>query len=200
MLDRIRPHLAISESALEAQIADFKRLCDAPAAPESWPAAIMNKVKSLIWKPKKQSPFGYALGPIDISYEGIYKLLSNPKDREPDTQDPNNSKLPASQQEITVEEVHPSVFYRQEEYKELGLEPYIPAAMRGWTRIPATSDIEEGMGRKGWKWVKCNDKKEIVSELWEFEIMNRPGSVEVRLIEASPVKDIWIESEKQRGV
>jgi hypothetical protein len=200
MLDRIRPHLAISESALEAQIAEFKRMADAPAAPESWPAAIVNKVKSLIWKPTKQSPHGYALGPINDSYQGIYKILSNPQDREPNTKDPNNSKLPASQQEITVEEVHPSVFYRQQKYKELGLDPYVPAAMRGWTRISATSDMEEGMGRKGWKWVKVNERKEIINELWEFDIINRPGSVEVRLIEASPVKDIWIETEKARGV
>jgi hypothetical protein len=195
MLDRIRPHLAISASELDTVISEFKALADAPSGPESWSlSGVVDGVKNLFQKPKKAAPTSYVLGDINDSYEGIYKIMASPKEREPNFND--TSKDPdASKREITVEEVHPSVFYRQQKYQQLGLDPYVPAAMKGWVRIKANAD-----GKRGWKWVKYDNKKNIVNELWEFQILDRPGSVEVRFIEASLVKEIYEETEKLRGV
>lgn len=195
MLDRIRPHLALSESALAGQIADFKRMAEASPPPEEgW--SIWNApkfVKNIISDTtNKVLPAGYGLGEIDDSHTPLYWLMAFPKEREPNFYNKTGKKIPIEEQWYTVERIHPSVHYRQQTQLNHGLEPYVPAALQGWER----KEEEAGMGRdgprKGWKWIKSNEKGEKVEEMWEFEIGNFPEgmSVEKRFIDASLVKDI----------
>ncbi|EKD14109.1 uncharacterized protein L3040_007890 [Drepanopeziza brunnea f. sp. 'multigermtubi'] len=197
MLDRIRPHLALSEAALAGQIAEFKRMAEMEPEPETgW--SIWNAprfVKNLISDTtNKALPAGYGIGEIDDSHTPMYWLMAFPKEREPNFYDSvaPSKKVPVEEQWYTVERIHPSVHYRQQAQLDHGMQPYVPAALQGWERIEESHGMGRDGARKGWKWVKFNKKRERLDEMWEFEIGGFPEgmSVEKRLIDASLVKDI----------
>ncbi|CAL3963238.1 unnamed protein product [Diplocarpon coronariae] len=195
MLDRIRPHLALSESALAGQIADFKRMAEAAPEPEaSW--SIWNApkfMKNLISDTtNKVLPAGYGFGEIDDSHTPMYWLMAFPKEREPNFYNQTSKSIPIEEQWYTVERIHPSVYYRQQAQLSHGMEPYVPAALQGWERREELHGKGRDGARKGWKWIKFNEKGERLDEMWEFEIGDFPEgmSVEKRFIDASLVKDI----------
>ncbi|KAF4633746.1 hypothetical protein G7Y89_g4362 [Cudoniella acicularis] len=184
MLDRIRPHLAFSETQLEEQFLPFDVLADtkSPQTPLSPAKILWETVK------RKTLPTGYAKGTINNSFTFMYRLLGSPVDRTPNAyHDPNAG-------EKTNERIHPSVYYRQLASLRHNQEVYEPAAMRGWVREFEKDGIDE-KGRKcqGWMWKKYKDssKKEVESQLWEFEIQAElEDSLEYRLIENSWVENI----------
>jgi len=194
MLDRIRPHLALSETALSEQIADFKRMAEADSpSEEDWsiwnvPRFIKNIISDTT---NKVLPAGYGLGEIDDSHTPLYWLMAFPKEREPNFNNMTGKEVPVEEQWYTVERIHPSVHYRQQAQLSHGLEPYVPAALQGWERKEELHGEGRDGARKGWKWIKFNGKRERIDEMWEFEIGNFPEgmSVEKRFIDASLVKD-----------
>lgn len=194
MLDRIRPHLAFNQKALDEQFAPFDKLADmkTPKSPDSPSKMLWETVK------RKTLPTGYAKGKIDDSYTFLYWLLGSPIDRTP-----GRYHDPAAN-ERTNERVHPSVHYRQLSNIRHKEPVYEPAAMHGWVRVfEENGTDDQGRPRKGWMWKKFKDgqaksevtrekeKREVENELWEFEIghMELEDSLEYRLIENS-----WVES------
>jgi hypothetical protein len=206
MVDRLRPHLAVSKTALEAQLKDFKRIAALPAKPkvEGW--SIWNLpgyAKSFIWTPvvKTALPSGYALGKITQSHSILFWLMAFPVKRTPNFHDNSAEILPKAKREYTVERIHPSVYYRQKAYENHGGEKYEPLGLKGCVR----EEEEKGKGkdgvlRRGWKWILYGGEggKERLNEMWEFEIGAFPegGSVERRLIEESEAKLIHEVTEK----
>ncbi|KAH8804869.1 hypothetical protein F5884DRAFT_835303 [Xylogone sp. PMI_703] len=200
MLDRIRPFLALSEGALQAQLDDFKAMATFKPGTgdknKGW--SLWNATKELLAKGSAHvMPVGYALGDVDQSYTPMYQFMGSAEIRTP-------GQYHNPDKEFTTERIHPSVHYRRM-YEEIELgkkgdDIYQPLAMKGWKR-----ELEEsGVGRnfqkrKGYKWILRDAKGNVVRSLWEFEIGHMPEktSVEMRLIEVSWVKEIHEEVKKQ---
>lgn len=180
MIDRIRPHLALDNEALERQLKGLERLADVA------PAASKDGLKNA----------GYATEHIPDSHTKEYDAMGFPEDRTP------NCYHDLSKGQYTVERIHPSVHYRQVADRKKGKKVYEPAAMRGWQRVYEENGKGiDGKLRKGWMWVKYKDDKKkngIENQLWEFEIGRMPlgKSIEWRLIEGSWVDAVHQEVEK----
>jgi hypothetical protein len=206
MVDRIRPHLAVSKPALEAQLFDFKRIAASPPKPQAsgWSIwSLPGYAKSFIWTPvvKPIIPAGYALGDITQSHSILFWLMAFPVERTPNFHDKSSESLSKGEKEFTVERIHPSVYYRQKAYEKHGGEKYEPLGLKGWEREEEEKGYgKDGVVRRGWKWILYSDeeKTERLNEMWEFEIAGFPdgGSVERRLIEESEAKSIHEETEK----
>jgi hypothetical protein len=198
MVDRIRPHLAVSKPALEAQLGDFRRIAALPPKPQGW--SIWSYAKSFIWPSTATAVVrkaGYALGDITQSHSIIFWLMAFPVERTPNFHDKSCESLPKAEREYTVEQIHPSVYYRQ----RLAGEGYEPLGLKGWVREKEEEGYgEDGVVRRGWKWILYGgeEKRERLNEMWEFEIGAFPegGSLEKRLIEESEAKSIHVETEK----
>jgi hypothetical protein len=205
MVDRIRPHLAVSKPALEAQLKDFKRIAALPPKPKAEGWSIWNLpgyAKSFIWTPvvKNALPSGYALGDITQSHSILFWLMAFPVERTPNFHDNSSESLPKSEREYTVERIHPSVYYRQKAYENHAGGKYEPLGLKGWVRVEEEKGYgKDGVVRIGWKWILYSgDGTERVNEMWEFEIagFGEGGSVERRLIEESEAKEIHENTEK----
>jgi len=184
MLDRIRPHLALSQKALEEQFTPFDILADTKTPITS------SHSSHMLWRTVKRKtlPTGYAKGKINDSFTLAYWLLGNPEGRTP------NAYHDHQLGERTNERIHPSVHYRQLSNIKHGQEVYQPAAMRGWVREFEKDGIDEkGRRVSGWMWRKYKEgsQKVVDNQIWEFEIghMDLGDSLEYRLIENS-----WVES------
>ncbi|QPC70602.1 hypothetical protein HYE68_001354 [Fusarium pseudograminearum] len=178
MLDRIRPHLALDEEALQMQLADIDRVIHSPGDP---------KLKA--WENQE-----WLMGNIDDSYTKEYKAMGSAVIRTP-------MDYYKREEGYTVERVHPSVHFRQEYHRNLNKqlkEPitvYEPLAMVGWKREYESDGLGKDLKpRKGWTWTKYkkgatpeNKKTMIEKRMWEFEIGNLPDdtSVERWLIKKS---------------
>lgn len=189
MIDRVRPYLAFDSKSLDIQFKIFDDLADTPFDGE--------KEKGWFdWAKKKVLPTGYARGIIDDSFSGIYKLLSNPRDRTP------NRYHSPSEGEVTEEYIHPSVHYRKLSNEKSKEDIYEPAAMRGWVRVKEENGKgSDGKPKVGWMWVKYNNndpKRGIENSLWEFQIggMAKEKSLEKRLIDKSWVGAVHEEVDK----
>ncbi|OCL15296.1 hypothetical protein AOQ84DRAFT_384127 [Glonium stellatum] len=207
MLDRIRPHLALDETALQAQKSDMleaaKPRSTGKPEPQGWFWNSVNYFKDTVAGSRVAHQAGYALGLIEDSHSWEYDLMGFPEVRTP------NRYHDWKAGEYTVERIHPSVYFRQEYQRELqkthkNLKIYEPAALKGWVRVYEKHGMGIGMKeRKGWTWIKykadnkgnrlLDGKGEPIVEnsLWEFEIGNMPAdkSVERWLIDNS-----WVES------
>ncbi|RBR10225.1 uncharacterized protein FIESC28_09611 [Fusarium coffeatum] len=179
MLDRVRPHLALDEEALQMQLADIDGVIQSPGDPnmKAW---------------EKQD---WLIGKIDDSYTAEYKAMGSAVIRTP-------MDYYKREEGYTVERVHPSVFFRQQYHENLNktlkkkVEVYEPLAMQGWKREYESDGLGKDMKpRKGWTWTKYkkgtvtpeNKKTMIEKRMWEFEIGNLPDetSVERWLIKKS---------------
>ncbi|KAL3422980.1 peptidoglycan binding domain containing protein [Phlyctema vagabunda] len=198
MLDRIRPHLALDEDALDVQFKPFEEL--AQSASENtktgtgwriWDQAVA--MKDYWTGTQKPVLTGYARGHIEDSNTLMYKIMASPQDRTP-------NRYHDQENEYSVERIHPSVYLRQKSKDVNGDAIYRPMALKGWVRIYK----EDGMGRggakrKGWVWVKYKnnntEKAEIENWLWEFQISKLPAgkSLEKRLMENS-----WVKPEQEK--
>lgn len=178
MLDRIRPHLALDEEALQMQLAEIEAVIHSPDDPnlKAW---------------EKQE---WLMGKIDDSYTKEYKTMGSAVIRHP-------MGYYKREEGYTVERVHPSVHFRQEYHRSLNkklkkpIEVYEPLAMKGWKREYEADGVGQGLKpRKGWTWTKYKDgatdqnKKTMIDKrMWEFEIGNLPDdtSIERWLIKKS---------------
>ncbi|KAJ4128203.1 hypothetical protein NW768_008489 [Fusarium equiseti] len=179
MLDRVRPHLALDEEALQMQLSDIDGVIQSPGDPnmKAW---------------EKQD---WLIGKIDDSYTTEYKAMGSAVIRTP-------MDYYKREEGYTVERVHPSVFFRQQYHENLNktlkkkVEVYEPLAMQGWKREYESDGLGKDMKpRKGWTWTKYkkgtvtpeNKKAMIEKRMWEFEIGNLPDetSVERWLIKKS---------------
>ncbi|KAJ9623506.1 hypothetical protein H2203_005768 [Taxawa tesnikishii (nom. ined.)] len=172
MLDRIRPHLALDDTALEAQ---KKEMLD-PFAHD----------------------IGYAVGEIQYNHTKEYDAMGFPKARTPNRDHSYEMKPNEPATEYAVERIHPSVHFRQLYHMDLQKtnkkqKIYEPAAMKGWQRVEEDKGVGAGVKpRKGWKWVKHGTNGKVENSLWEFEMGDMPESksVEKWLIDNSWCKSV----------
>ncbi|KAM0545824.1 hypothetical protein ACHAPJ_011151 [Fusarium lateritium] len=168
MLDRIRPHLALDQEALDMQLAEIEAVINHP-----------NDPKMQAWEQNQE----WLMGKIDDSYTKEYKALGSAEIRTP-------LEYKTREEGYTVERVHPSVHFRQEYHRDLNknkklkkaIEVYQPLAMEGWERIYKTDGKgKDQKPRKGWMWVKYqnDDKSNVERWMWEFEIGNFPEDTSV---------------------
>lgn len=192
MLDRIRPHLALDQDALNVQFAPFDKMKthDTPDVPAKAPSrGMLMSTWDYFFAPAKPLLTGYARGHIDDSFTAQYWLMGTPINRRP-------GKYHNVDEEFTTERIHPSVFFRQEATKKFGDQSYTPFALQGWERVKDDKGIgRDGKVRKGWKWVKSGGEQDKQEFLWEFQIGDMPEglSMEKRLMEGSWVDPINLE-------
>lgn len=183
MLDRIRPHLALDEEALQMQLNEIEAIIKAPSDP---------KLKA--WDENQ-------MGKIDDSYTKEYKAMGSAVTRTP-------MEYIKKETGYTVERVHPSVFFRRKYHDDLNealvkekkktIPVYQPLAMEGWERVYEEHGKygvgENARERKGWQWRKYKknmfgkvDKSVVEKWMWEFEIGSLPDqtSIEKWLIDRS---------------
>ncbi|KAF2838110.1 hypothetical protein M501DRAFT_992982 [Patellaria atrata CBS 101060] len=135
MLDRVRPHLAFDEAALEIQKVEIRANAQPPPVKveekksEGWFWDSYNYVKdTVVGGTKKAAEYiPYGMGQIDDSHTFLYDVMGNPKDRDANVINAKQikkrmaieeGKLDSNTKddfdgEYTVERVHPSVFFRQ---------------------------------------------------------------------------------------
>ncbi|KAF4951509.1 hypothetical protein FSARC_12903 [Fusarium sarcochroum] len=166
MLDRIRPHLALDEEALQMQLADIQAVIENPDDPDM-----------LAWEKQE-----WLMGKIDDSYTKEYKAMGSAEIRTP------KEYYKKPELGYTVERVHPSVHFRQEYHRDLNkklkkpIKVYQPLAMEGWERKYEENGYGKNLTkRKGWMWVKYKkgDKSVVEQSMWEFEIGNLPDQTSV---------------------
>ncbi|WZH45924.1 Peptidoglycan binding domain containing [Fusarium acuminatum] len=183
MLDRIRPHLALDEEALQLQLNEIEAVIKAPSDP---------KLKA--WDENQ-------MGKIDDSYTTEYKTMGSAVTRTP-------MEYIKKETGYTVERVHPSVYFRRKYHDDLNealvkekkkkIPVYQPLAMDGWERVYEEHGKygvgENARERKGWQWRKYKknmfgkvDKSVVEKWMWEFEIGSLPDqtSIEKWLIDRS---------------
>ncbi|KAH9221860.1 hypothetical protein DL95DRAFT_355235 [Leptodontidium sp. 2 PMI_412] len=196
MLDRVQPHLALSEAAIDKQLTWFRRMAAGEIAPEKtedgYIAWAYKGAKSLIWGSKNEMhPVSWALGAINNSYSGIYAWSTRESPRTPGKY-PRVKDLPHGLPDHPIfcgETIHPCVYWRLSKHSGTAT-PYAPEALKGW-EAQETTKYFRGNGdvvsaplrkKKGWKWVRSlvtkeeNDEHHI-HEIMEFEVGDFPPRI-----------------------